>query len=97
VEVLRRRHLEVVGAGHGQVDLGRAGEPRHRHAHLRPQERPQRVPPPRRLPEQLEEPRRLGGVVAAALRLDHELATERNGVDRLAVGLGQPQAEEERR
>ena len=56
VEVLRRRDLEVVGARHGQVDLGRAVEPGDGRRDVGPQERPQGVAPLRRLAEQLDEP-----------------------------------------
>ena len=77
---LRRRDLEVVGARDRQVDLGRAGEAGDHRRDVRPQERPQRVAPPRRLAEELDEPLLLVGVVAPPLRLDPDLAPQRERV-----------------
>ncbi len=81
MEVLGRRDLEVVGALHRQVELGRSGEAGDRRRHVGPEERPQRVAPPRGLAEQLVEALLLVGVVAPALRLDADLAAQGQGVD----------------
>ena len=73
VQVLRRRDLEVVGALDRQLDLGGPDEPRDHGRRVRPQERPQRVAPLRRLAEELQEVLLLLGRVAPALRLDPDL------------------------
>ena len=64
---------------------------------VRPEERAQRVAPPRCLAEELVEARLLVGRVAAPLRLDADLAAQRDGVHRGARRLGDPHPQHDRR
>ena len=95
VEVLGRGHLEVVAAFHRQVDLRRRPEAGDGRRHMGPQNGPERVTPSGRLAEQLVEPLLLFRRVAPLLRLDADLAAQRQGVDVAAVGLRHPQPEHE--
>ena len=87
--------VEVLGAGDLHVVRARAprGRPRSSRrtrrpsCHVRPQERPQRLAPPRRVAEQLDESFLLGRLVAPALRLDADLALQGDGMHRLAGGV----------
>ena len=97
VDVLGRRHLEVVGAGDVERELGRAAERRHDRADLRPQERARRRRPALGGAEELDEPLARGVVVAALGRLDLQLRRERDRVHGRAGGLGDPQREAQRR
>ena len=96
VEELGARDLEVVGAGDRQVDLGRAVEAGDRRRHVRPQEGLQRLAPLRRLAEHLDEPLLFVVVVATELRLDADLAPQRDRVHRRAGRLGDAEAEHDR-
>ncbi len=91
VQVLRPGDLEVVGARQRQVDVAGAGEALHHRGALHPHEGSQRVPPPGPAAEQGEQARLLGLGVAAALRLDPDLAAQRDGVDLRAGRLLDPQ------
>ncbi len=96
VKVLRPRHLEVVAALDGQVDLGRRRETGDGRGHVGPEKGPQRVAPPGRVAEQLVEAGLLIGRVVAALGLDAYLAAKSQSVDGGARLLGHPQPQHDR-
>src|SRR5262249_60771503 len=81
VEVLRRGDVEVVRARHREIDLAGAREPGSHRGDVRPEERLQRIAPALGHPEQLLEARPLVGGVAPTLRLDPDLAAQRERVN----------------
>src|SRR5262249_33484015 len=93
VQILRGGDLEVVGARDRQIDLALAGEPGRHGRDVGPEERLQRVTPARAGPEQLLERRALVRGVSPSLRLDADLAAQRDRVDALAAARIDAQAE----
>ena len=81
LEILGRSHLEIVGAGQRQVDLGAPGEALHHQRHLRPHDGLKGLAPAPGLSEELEQAIFLLAGVATAPRLDLDLASERDGVE----------------
>ena len=90
-EVPGRADLQVVGERHGQVELGAAGEAGNHDRHRGELQRLERVGPALGLAEQIVQPLGLGVGVAPPGRLDPDLAPQRDRVDPLAAGLGDPQ------
>ena len=97
MQVLGRRHLEVVVAGDRHRDRGRAGERRHDHVELRPDQAAGRHRPALGRPEQADQALAGGRVVGAPGRLDHHLDRERDHVHLAPARLGHLQVEHEHR
>ena len=86
VQVLGRGDLEVVVARDRDRDRGRAGERRHEHVELGPDQAAGRHRPALGRAEQLDQPLARGVVVAPPRRLDHQLDRQRDHVHLAAAG-----------
>src|SRR5215216_1389808 len=97
VEVLGRDHLEVVGARNGHVHDRAPREPGNLQDGVGPEQAPQRILPPARLAEQLQEPLLLRNLVVSFGRRDTNLRVQGDGADRLIFQVLDTQLEEEAR
>ena len=93
VQVTGRGHLQVVGARHRQVDLGHRGEAGDHDRDRGELDRLDRLGPAGRVAEQVVQAFGLGRGVAAAVRLDADLAAQRDGVHLDAGPFGDGQLE----
>lgn len=96
MKILGGGHFEVVGTGHVQIDFGAALKTAHHHIGVRPQKGLERIAPLRESAEQLLQTFFFGPGIAAALRLDTNLAMQRNRMNRSARGLFDTQSERNR-
>ena len=93
LQVAGRGDLQVVGARHREVDLGHRGEAGDHRRDRGELDRLDRLGPAGRVAEQVVQPLRLGRGVAAAVRLDADLAAQRDRVHPDAGPLGDGQLE----
>ena len=101
IKILGGGHVEVVRAGHGEVDHRRARERRDDEAGVGPEQAPERLAPARGLAEQVEQPLLFRRRVAPPGRLDPDLAAQGDagiGVGSSSVtALGDAQLENQQR
>ena len=93
LQVAGRSHLQVVGARHRELDLGHRGERGDHRGHRGQLDRLDRVGPARRVAEQVVQPLRLRRGVPPPVRLDPDLAAQRDRVHPHPGSFGDGQLE----